>query len=304
MQFKGFEGNNDFVNKYPFLPYQFDLFQQCIKALSKHNVFQGKHQSVGERSMLGVFQEILKKSLGKDNNYLVSFDSMFEGIRATLRAESQNAIFLAESQLQNSLEVRILKILFLIKYFDSFKATARNISILLIDSLKINPVKHLENVEKALNLLEYQTYIQRNGEFYEYLTDDEKNVEDEIKNTDIDLGLVSQYINEMVFDGIVKESRIKFNKNKQEFEFTRKVDGQIFGREKEIKVEIITTNSDHYNHEVFFNSCTLSDQGLMIVKLPEDIRLISDVRMSLKTDKYVKQRQSSSNKENITRILF
>ena len=304
MQFKGFEGNNDFVNKYPFLPYQFDLFQQCIKALSKHNVFQGKHQSVGERSMLGVFQEILKKSLGKDNNYLVSFDSMFEGIRATLRAESQNAIFLAESQLQNSLEVRILKILFLIKYFDSFKATGRNISILLIDSLKINPVKHLENVEKALNLLEYQTYIQRNGEFYEYLTDDEKNVEDEIKNTDIDLGLVSHYINELVFDGIVKESRIKFNKNKQEFEFTRKVDGQILGREKELKIEIITTNSDHYNHEVFFNSSTLSDQGLMIVKLPEDIRLISDVRMSLKTDKYVKQRQSSNNKENITRILF
>ena len=48
IQFRGYSDENDFVNKYPFLPYQFDLFQQCLKTLSRYNVFQGQHQSVGE----------------------------------------------------------------------------------------------------------------------------------------------------------------------------------------------------------------------------------------------------------------
>ena len=34
---------------------------------------------------------------------------------------------------------------------------------------------------KHLALLENQTYIQRNGDLYEYLTDDEKDIEEEIK---------------------------------------------------------------------------------------------------------------------------
>src|SRR5690554_173489 len=64
IQFRGFRDELDFSWKYPFIHYQFDLFQQCIRALSDHNAFQGRHASVGERSMLGVFQEVLK-SLGE-----------------------------------------------------------------------------------------------------------------------------------------------------------------------------------------------------------------------------------------------
>ena len=38
---------------------------------------------------------------------------------------------------------------------------------------------------KALNLLENQSYVQRNGDIYEFLTDDEKDIEEEIKNTEL-----------------------------------------------------------------------------------------------------------------------
>jgi hypothetical protein len=304
MQFKGYQGNKDFVNKYPFIPYQFDLFQQCIKALSRHNVFQGKHQSVGERSMLGVFQEVLKNSEFTSIDSIVSFDKMFEGIRASLRAESQNSILLAERQLTDQLAIRVLKVLFLIKYYDSFKSTARNISVLLLDTLKTNSVAHLKEIEVALNLLEQQTYIQRKGEIYEYLTNDEKDIEDEIKNTDIDNAQVGLLINELVFDGIIKDQKIKYAANKQDFEYTRKVDGALYGREKELKIEIVTPNSDNYNNDSYFSGTTMGDNTLMIVKLPEDKRLIHEARLSIKTDKYIKQNQSSSNNESKTRILY
>ena len=53
--YRNFENKEHFVNCYPFIPYQFELFQLAIRNLSKHNAFEGKHSSVGERSMLGVF---------------------------------------------------------------------------------------------------------------------------------------------------------------------------------------------------------------------------------------------------------
>jgi hypothetical protein len=304
MQFKGYQGNSDFVRKYPFIPYQFDLFQQCIKALSRHNVFQGKHQSVGERSMLGVFQEVLKNSGFTSIDSIVSFDKMFEGIRASLRAESQNSILLAEKQLTDQLAIRVLKVLFLIKYYDSFKSTARNISVLLLDTLKTNSVNHLKAIEVALNLLEQQTYIQRKGEIYEFLTNDEKDIEDEIKNTEIDNAQVGLLLNELVFDGIIKDQKIRYVTNKQDFEFTRRVDGSLYGREKELKIEVVSPNGDNYNNDSYFSGTSMGDNTLMIVKLPEDKRLIHEVRLAIKTDKYIKQNQSSSNNESKTRILY
>ena len=139
VQFRKFKDEKDYVSKFPFIPYQFDLFQQCIKSLSIHNAFQGKHASVGERSMLGVFQEVLKSSGDKTTDSLISYDYMFEGIRSTIRGEIQNAITLAEKSLGfkddlEQLAVRILKTLFLVKYYQNFKTTTRNISCLLYTS--------------------------------------------------------------------------------------------------------------------------------------------------------------------------
>lgn len=304
LQFKGFKNAEDYINKFPFIPYQFDLFQQCIKAMSRHNVFQGKHQSVGERSMLGVFQEVLKKSNFTETNSFVSFDKMYEGIKSSLRSESQNLILLAENQLSDyPLAIRVLKALFLVKYYESFKATARNISVLLLDSMSVNTNKYKEEIEIELNRLEQQTYIQRKGEIYEYLTDDEKDIETEIKNTIIDATQVSQFINELVFDGIIRDTKIRFSLNKQEFEFTRKVDGILFGREKELKIDIVTPNSDSYGQVTHYMGSTMGDTTLMMVKLAEDARFIYEARMYLKTIKYIKQTQSASNKEAVRRIL-
>jgi len=137
VQFKGYKGERDFINKFPFVAYQFDLFQQCIRALSNHNAFQGKHASVGERSMLGVFQHVVQHVEEKDENALVSFDLLFEGIRSTIRGELQNAITLAEKNLDNDFAIRVLKALFMVKYFPNVKTSARNISTLMISSNSI-----------------------------------------------------------------------------------------------------------------------------------------------------------------------
>jgi len=305
MQFKLYRDEEDFVSKYPFIPYQFDLFQQCIKSLSRHNVFQGKHASVGERSMLGVFQEVLKSINTFKTGNLVTFDLMFHGIAGTLRTEVQNAILLANSQLEHKskLAIRILKALFLVKYFDSFKTTARNIQILLTDDVHVNINEFGKEVEQALTLLEEETYIQRRGDIYEYLTNEEKDIEEEIKDIRIEDDDVSKYLASIFFDGILKEGKIRLLDNKQDFDYTRIVDGLILGRSHELQLSFITSEYPEYTNDSHFSAKTLSDSTLMMVKLPEEKRFMREVRVFLKTDNYVRKNNTSSNTDSYARIL-
>lgn len=302
VQFKGYRGEADFANKYPFVPYQFDLFQQCRRALSAHNAFQGKHSSVGERSMLGVFQQVIQKIEDKDDRTLVSFDKMYSGIKNELRGEVQQSIILAEKNLDSPFAIQVLKALFLVKYFGNFKTTKRNISVLMLDNMEVDLKKHEQNIEEALNKLENQSYIQRNGELYEFLTDDEKDVEQEIKNTEIDDQAVTQLLREILYDDIIKENKIKYLDNKQDYDFTSKIDGVTLGREKELSVEIITENYYDYTNTTALQAQTMGS-ALMRMVLPPDATFIKDLKMFLRTDKYVKQNRSTSNRSEVKRIL-
>ena len=303
VQFKGFQDEVDYANKFPLVPYQFDLFQQCRRALSTHNAFQGKHASVGERSMLGVFQQVIQSIEERDDKALVSFDKMYEGIRNELRGEIQSSIILAENNLDNPFIINVLKTLFLVKYFNNFKTTKRNISVLMIDDIHVDLKEHDQKIEEALNTLENQSYVQRNGDVYEFLTDDEKDVEEDIKNTSIDDQAITSLLKEIFFDEIIKDNRIKYLENKQDYDFTSKIDGIILGREKELEIEIITENYQDYDNEMFLQSQTMGSTGMKL-KLPSKVIFIKDVKMYLRTDKYVKQNQTTSNRPEVKRILI
>ena len=124
---KNYRDRDHFIASYPFPAYQFDLFQMAITSLSQHNAFEGKHSSVGERSMLGVFQEVAKKLADQEVGGLATFDLMFEGIRTALKSSVQQSIQIAERNLDDPFAVRVLKSLFLVKYVKGFKPTVRNI---------------------------------------------------------------------------------------------------------------------------------------------------------------------------------
>lgn len=302
VQFKGYKGDTDFANKFPFVPYQFDLFQRCRIALSNHNAFQGKHASVGERSMLGVFQQVIQTIQERDNNAIVSFDLMFEGIRNELRGEIQQSIILAEKQLDDRFAVKVLKALFLVKYFRNFKTTKRNISVLLIDDINVDLKAHESKIDTALIILENQSYLQRNGDIFEFLTDDEKDVEQEIKETDIDENAITQLLKDILFDEIIRDNKIKYLENKQDYVFTSKIDGSFFGREKELEIEIITDNYEDYDNETFIQSQTMGSTGMKLV-LASNATFIHDVRMYIKTAKYEMQHRGSGTRPQVARIL-
>jgi len=301
VQFRKYKDAADYANKFPFVPYQFDLFQQCRRALSTHNAFQGKHASVGERSMLGVFQQVVLSIGERDEKAIVSFDTMYEGIRNELRGEVQGSITMAENNIgRNAFAVKVLKALFMVKYYRNFKPTRRNISVLMLDDVQVDLKKHDKAIEAALNTLENQSYVQRNGDTYEFLTDDEKDVEQEIKATDIDDAAISQLLFEIIFNQIITDSKIKYAENKQNYDFSSKVDGKLNGREKELDIEIISENYFDYENQVGLQSSTMGSTGMKVI-LASDATFMKDLKMYLRTDKYV--RQAKKDRPEVQRII-
>lgn len=112
-KYQSYRDSEHFVMTYPFIAYQFDLFMAAIKALSDHNAFIGSQQSVGERSMLGVFQQVAKTYAEKDIDDIVSFVKMYEGIKDVLQSNIQSDILQAERSINSELAVEILKVYFL-----------------------------------------------------------------------------------------------------------------------------------------------------------------------------------------------
>ena len=134
--------------------------------------------------MLSVFQDVAKAIKELPVGRLASFDLLYDGISGVIRADKKQTMATAQNQVSN-LELRILKALFLLKWVPQFKSTARNIAILLINQPNFDIRSHEQGIKDALINLERQSYLQRNGEVYEFLTDKEKDVEQEIKRVEV-----------------------------------------------------------------------------------------------------------------------
>ena len=300
--YRNFKDQEQFIHTYPFIPYQFILFQTAIQNLSMHNAFEGKHRSVGERSMLGVFQQVAVQISDHEIGQLATFDLMFEGIRSALKAQIQRSIQLAERHLDNKFAVQVLKALFLVKYIKEFKATKRNLSVLMLDEFNKNMEQLNTELTEALNLLEQQTYIQRNGEVFEFLTDEEKDVEEEIKNTDIETSAVDEHLYKIVFDTIIKLRKIRYDGNGQDYPFSRKMDDKLFGREYELTIHVITPFNEHAENEQVLTMQSAGRDELLVI-MPPDERMMRDLLMYERTNKYIRQNISLTQQESIKRIL-
>ena len=298
---RNFTDEDNFIQSYPFVPYQYDLFREAIKGLSEHNAFEGKHSSVGERSMLGVFREVVMEIADLELGQLATFDLMFSGIRTALKSSVQTSIQIAEGNLGNDFAVRVLKVLFLVKYYRQFKPTLHNICVLMLDRFDQDISQLRKSVEEALNLLELQTYIQRNGEVYEFLTDEEKDVEEEIKNTDVDRSEISDELKGLVFRDIVSTPKIRHTSG-YDYKYAQKIDDELKGQDSELSINIITPFHEDTDNETALSMNSMSTDELLVI-LPSNSRFMSDLMLYKRTEKYVRQNQRTGLDEVKSRIL-
>lgn len=302
IRLENFRDRDHFIHSYPFVPYQYPLFQLAIQNLSQHNAFEGKHSSVGERSMLGVFQEVAVRLAELPLGGLATFDQMFEGIRTALKSNVQQSILIAEKNLGDEFATRILKALFLVKYVKGFKPTARNVAVLMLDRFDTDLTKHKRRVDEALSLLEQNTYIQRNSELFEFLTDEEKDVEQEIKAIEVDTAEIAKELETLIFDGVIKSRKLKHEASSQDYAFARYLDDRLLGRDYELAINVITPFHEQSGNAEATAMRTMSRDELGIV-LNADNRFVSDLMTFKRTDKYVRQARSVTQQASIERIV-
>jgi len=303
--YRHFQSEDDFVACYPFMPYHFELLQSAIKNLSDHNAFEGKFRSVGERSMLGVFQEVAKRITEKTVGHLASFDLMFDGLQTALKGQIQSDILSAERNLSPyPLAARVLKALLMVKYVREFKANPRNISILLIDRFDIDPIVQEKEVQKELDRLERNTYLRRSGDIYEYLTDDEKDIEEEIKNVDVDQSEINKFLADIIYNSILKDPRIRYEEKERDYPFNRLIDDSPqFGHSSfDLSINVITPFHKSYGDEKAQAMRSIQGNEL-VVMLEADNRLVEDLYLNKRTEKYCRIHQGETAKDNIRRIL-
>jgi hypothetical protein len=293
IQYKNYEDKDDFTLTYPFVPYQLDLFQRCMLALSGNDIFQGKHASIGERSMLNVVQKVALDISAKEIGTLASFDHFFDGISNIIRPELQTQITLAKNTL-DPFTLKVLKTLFLVKHVDGFSSNIQNITTLLVDSLDVNVAELTKNVKNALGTLLSQVYIQKVGDVYEFLTNVEKDIENEIKRVELSDADTSKELADWIYEDIIKISKVRYEGNKHDYAFTRKLDGvKVKGSDEELMLDIITPlNHEEYTTERLIHKSMAEND--VLINLGQDYEFTQDIRTYMQTKKFIPLRQGGN----------
>lgn len=301
-----FGDNSQFVSRYksaeefavdfPFIDYQFNLVQAAIIELSKNNAFSGKQQSVGERSLLSIAQEVAKAYQHYDLTRIVRFCDMYKGIQGSLQAKIQNDILQAERTLGDEMALDVLKTLFLVKYVKGFPSTVDNITKILLPTLDTDFPEYWKKVQEALNLLVRQSYVEKGAnDEYHYQTNEEKDIENEIKQEELAPDAINNELMKIFRDEIFPESKIKLNGSSNKvFPFGRFVDGNQDGRDFEISIHFATPLGEDLSNEGNALMYSARNGSHLCVVLGEDKYLGEDIAMFKKADKCLTRLLSSN----------
>ena len=281
-----YKSDEQYAICFPFVDYQFNLLQASIIELSKNNAFSGKQQSVGERSMLTITQDVAKLYKNKDLNQIVQFCDMYEGLRGVLQTKISNDILQAERTLNDELALKVLKTLFLVKYVKGFPSTLDNITRVMLPTLDTDFPAFRSDIQEALNKLVRQSYIEKGAnDEYHYQTNEEKDIETEIKNEELRPEATNEELKKIFRDEIFSESKIKLS-NFKIFPYGRMVDEVQDGRDAEMFIHFITplnnlSEADRNNMSMY----SIRHPEQLIVLLGEDKYLSDDMVMFKKADK-------------------
>ena len=303
LDIKGYNSPTEFARNFPFVPYQFIIMQKVFSEIRKHGN-SGKHLSGGERSMLSGFQEATQKIEDKDEYALAPFYLFYDTVHTFLDSSIRRVIERCQKAADNNdgieqQDVAVLKLLYLVRYIDDIKANLDNIVILMADDIRVDKIIMREQVRGSLDRLMSQNYIGRTGDTYNFLTDEEQDIQREIKNTPVDTAAIVEKIGHMVFGDIYTTKKYRYGK--YDFAFDQMVDstavGAVTGGMK-LKIMTVATDSTEKNELALMTQSA----GQAIVVLA-DTPYYESLENAMKIRKYVKQRNVAQLPKSVQDII-
>lgn len=289
---------DDFVVTYPFVPYQFELLQNVFTKIRQIGA-TGKHLSSGERSMIDGFQSAAKSLDKSDVGALAPFYLFYDCVESNLESAIKQTIERAanDKSLQQPFDLNLLKLLFLIRHQEKeIPPTVENLSTLSITNVDEDKLQLKKDIEKALDRLESQSLIRRQDDQFFFLTNEEQEIQDEIKHIEFDSGKAGKLLGEMIFDGILDiGNKCKYERLTQVFSFTRICDSHQLDKSTELEFSVISPFHEIYQ-ELKLKAVLHTarpDRGMIFQPLIENARFDREFKAYLKTEAFVNRPEGS-----------
>jgi hypothetical protein len=308
MTFPQFEGSDDFARTYPFAPYQFKLLQKVFEAIRRKGA-TGMNLAQGERSLLDAFQSAAQAVADEPLGVLVPLYRFYPSIEGFLETSVRRTIDHArDNPALEPFDNEILRVLFLIRYVDEMRGTIDNLTTLCTDRIDADRLALKRKIEDSLARLEKETLINRSGDTYFFLTNEERDVNREIKQVDLSAAEEAKALGDIIFEDLYKgQKRFRYSKNKRDFEFNRLCDGFPIGSrlDKALSVQVYTPLADVEQEALadgFFLRLSGQDDGQIVIRLDDSPALGRELRQYLQTEKYLRSRLDDSLPETTKRI--
>lgn len=304
LDIKGYSGPGEFAANFPFVPYQFIIMQKVFAEIRKHGN-SGKHLSGGERSMLSGFQEAAQKIQEKDEYALVPFFRFYDTVHTFLDGSIRRVIERCQRAADNgdgieALDVDVLKLLYLIRYIDDIPANLDNIVILMADDIRMDKITMRETIRDCLNRLMSQNYIGRTGEVYNFLTDEEQDIQREIKSTPVDTASIVDRIGQMIFADIFATKKYRYGK--YDFAFDQMVDGITIGNiTGGMRLRFLTVATDTAEKSEL--RLMTESKGKEAIVVLAETPYYESLESAMKIRKYVKQRNVNQLPKSVQDII-
>ncbi|AGL00730.1 BREX system P-loop protein BrxC [Desulfoscipio gibsoniae] len=299
---KLYSDDDDFAAVYPFVPYQFNLLAGVLTSIRTHGA-SGKHLSEGERSMIALFKESAMKLMHEQSGAMIPFNVFYDALHQFLDHSHKGVIsraldndFINPDHEVDCFNVNVLKTLFMIKYVKEITANIDNITSLMIPDIDTDRIALKKQVEEALKILVRQMLVQKNGDIYVFLTDEEQEINREIENQHVEMSEVLGKVSELIFEDIFSGKKYRYPafNGRYSFAFNQIVDDRHYkaNQNHDIGVRVLTPNSDYGAQETTLR--LMSGQGReVLVVLPNDAAFLNEMTSALKIEKYL--RFASSN---------
>lgn len=293
---KLYADTEDFAEVYPFIPYHFNLLSSILTAVRTYCTSL-KHLSDGERSMLALFKESAVRLKDDEPGRIIPLYMFYDALERYLDHTYSSVIFKAwdssrinPDKEENCFNVNVLKTLLLIKYVKEIKPNPENIASLMVESLDEERMNLQKKVESALNVLVNQMYVQKNGDSYIFLTNEEQEINKSIAQQPIEPSEITAEVSSMIFQGIYSEDKYRSShlNGRYSFRFNQMVDDKMLrsNQNHDITVKIITPDSDDSRDDSTLRISS-SQQNAVLVVLPDDRAFIDEIRSAKQIDKFL-----------------
>ena len=299
---KLYANENDFTESYPFVPYQFNLLANVLTSIRTHGA-SGKHLSEGERSMLALFKESASTLKEKEMGVIVPFHRFYDALenfldhshKGVISKAYSNSYINPEQKDSDVFAINVLKTLFMIKYVMEIESNIDNITSLMIENIDDDRIELKGKVEEAIKILMNQMLVQKNGNLYVFLTDEEQEINNEIEKENVEMSEVITKISEMIFEDIFTEKKYRYPEfgGRYSFSFNQIVDDRPYKSNQtcDIGLRILTPWYDGGMDDATLRM--MSGQGReVLVVLPNDDEFLTEMRAYLKIERFIRKNTS------------